>query len=273
MGVAYYYKGDYSKAVECYQEDLEVRKELGDKRGISVIIGNLGSVFLNRGLYYEAIENYGQCIEIKKELGDKRGISTFTGNMGIAYTELGEFEKAIECYSRSIITAQELNYTRQVSISTGNLANAYRETGMIEDAIVCYDKAIKMATELGIKFFLSGNLFCKADIMFDLSRFEEAEILNGLAFKSAEETKREDIIFKSKMLSYKLKHDEISLQKMLDCQSPDDDQTADIYYELWKITGKPDYKTKACDKYKFLSSKSQKFEYRKRIEEMENSKP
>ena len=143
MGVAYYYKGDYSKAVECYQEDLEVRKELGDKRGISVIIGNLGSVFLNRGLYYEAIENYGQCIEIKKELGDKRGISTFTGNMGIAYTELGEFEKAIECYSRSIITAQELNYTRQVSISTGNLANAYRETGMIEDAIVCYDKAIK----------------------------------------------------------------------------------------------------------------------------------
>ena len=46
LGIAYFSRGDYSKAIEYYTQDLEIAKEVDDRAGEGRAYGNLASVYL-----------------------------------------------------------------------------------------------------------------------------------------------------------------------------------------------------------------------------------
>jgi len=53
IGVAYYYLGDFKKAIVFLENSLKIAKEIGDKAGESNCYENLGIIYnkLNEGLY------------------------------------------------------------------------------------------------------------------------------------------------------------------------------------------------------------------------------
>ncbi len=66
IGLVYYNKGDYPKALEYYERCLEIETKIKGKDSIDVAetLNNIGSVYYNKGDYPKALECYERCLYI-----------------------------------------------------------------------------------------------------------------------------------------------------------------------------------------------------------------
>src|SRR5207244_2791922 len=67
---------------------------------------NLGILAIYEGDYDAAIERYEEAVDLAREIGDERMLSLMTQNLGIAHDEAGHHEVAIASLEESIILAR-----------------------------------------------------------------------------------------------------------------------------------------------------------------------
>jgi tetratricopeptide (TPR) repeat protein len=60
LGVVYQYQGHCDEAISCYQQALEIYRELGDRHGEGLTLNNLGVIYLAESHFDEAISCYQQ---------------------------------------------------------------------------------------------------------------------------------------------------------------------------------------------------------------------
>ena len=74
--------GDYSTALDYYDQSLDLARELGDRAGESDTLTNIGIIYDFLGDYPTALDYYGQSVVLKRELGDRAGEARTLGNIG-----------------------------------------------------------------------------------------------------------------------------------------------------------------------------------------------
>ncbi len=149
LGLAYSDLGQVERAIEHYQQALEIAREIGDRRGEGADLGNLGLAYSNLGQVERAIGYFQRKLKIAQEIGDRRGEGNRLGNLGLAYSDLGQVERAIEHYQQALKIARDIGDRRGEGNRLGNLGNAYRNLGQVERAIEHYQQALEIASEIG----------------------------------------------------------------------------------------------------------------------------
>ena len=96
MGIAFLAMGEAAQSVGHHERALSLSREIGDRRGEGVNLGNLGLAYARLGEVRRAIDYYEQSLVIDREIGDRRGEGANLGNLGFAYARLGEVRKAME---------------------------------------------------------------------------------------------------------------------------------------------------------------------------------
>ncbi len=149
LGNAYYNMGDSRKAIEYYKQELEIYKEIGDRRGEGNAIKNLGNSYIHLGEPRKAIECYKQATEIAKDIGDRCGECSGLGNLGFSYSRRGDTRKAIEYYEQAIKIARYMDDRRREGIWLAYLGNEYNNLGDSRKAVEYCEQALKIAREQG----------------------------------------------------------------------------------------------------------------------------
>ena len=80
----------------------------GNREGEGVALGSLGLAYSSLGEVRRAIEFYDQQLKIVREIGDRRGEGNALGNLGNAYSSLGEVRRAIEFYEQHLKITREI---------------------------------------------------------------------------------------------------------------------------------------------------------------------
>lgn len=70
MGEAYTAMGDQEKATKCYETSLEIRRELGDRRGEGWMLYHLARLNASRGANEQAREQMAEAASIAAEVED-----------------------------------------------------------------------------------------------------------------------------------------------------------------------------------------------------------
>lgn len=91
-------KESLKKAVEYYQQNLCLMKELGDRGAQGRACGNLGNTYYLLGDFEAAIQHHQERLSIAKEFGDKPAERRANSNLGNSHIFLGQFEEAAEHY-------------------------------------------------------------------------------------------------------------------------------------------------------------------------------
>ncbi|XP_078362820.1 uncharacterized protein LOC144646972 [Oculina patagonica] len=151
LGKAFLSFGDFRKAIDYYELDLKIAKEVGDKAGEGSAYGNLGNAFLSLGDFRKAIDYYELHLKIAKEVGDKAGEGRTYGNLGIAFSNLGDFRKAIDYYELDLKIAKEVGDKAGEGRTYGNLGIAFSNLGDFRKAIDYYELHLKIAKQVGDK--------------------------------------------------------------------------------------------------------------------------
>ncbi|XP_073229371.1 uncharacterized protein [Porites lutea] len=149
LGIAYYSRGDFRKAIEYHERHLKISKEVGDRAGEGRAYGNLGNAYDSLGDFQKAREYHEQHLKISKEVGDRAGEGIAYCNLGIAYYNLGDFQKAIEYLERHLKISKEVGDRAGKGKAYGNLGNAYDSLGDFQKAIEYHERNLKISKEVG----------------------------------------------------------------------------------------------------------------------------
>ena len=86
--MAYLSFGEYKKAIDYHERNLQIAKEVGDRAGEGSAYGNLGNAHYCLEDYKKAIDYHERDLKIAKEVGDKAGEGSAYGNLGNAHQSL-----------------------------------------------------------------------------------------------------------------------------------------------------------------------------------------
>jgi tetratricopeptide (TPR) repeat protein len=161
LGTAYDELGETHRAIEFYEQNLEVGLQSGDRHVLGSALGSLGAAYLRLGETRRAIEFLGKRLTIARIIGDRRGEEASLGNLGLAYADLGEFGRAAMFHAQHVILARESGDRRGEGQGLGNLGLAYFQSGDTIRAIEFYEQNLVIAREIGDRWgegAMLGNL-------------------------------------------------------------------------------------------------------------------
>lgn len=142
-------KDALTKAVEYYQQNLKLMRELGDRGAQGRACGNLGNTYYLLGDFEAAIEHHQERLRIAKEFGDKAAERRANSNLGNSHIFLGQFEEAAEHYKRTLSLAIELGERAVEAQACYSLGNTYTLLRDFITAIDYHHRHLAIAQELG----------------------------------------------------------------------------------------------------------------------------
>ncbi|KAH8361748.1 G-protein-signaling modulator 2 [Drosophila serrata] len=138
-----------SRAVEFYQENLKLMRDLGDRGAQGRACGNLGNTYYLLGDFQAAIEHHQERLRIAREFGDRAAERRANSNLGNSHIFLGQFEDAAEHYKRTLALAMELGEREVEAQSCYSLGNTYTLLHEFNTAIEYHNRHLAIAQELG----------------------------------------------------------------------------------------------------------------------------
>jgi DNA-binding SARP family transcriptional activator len=125
LGSAYLHLGNYSQAIQHFQQSLALRKAIGDTQGVATLYNNLGVVHYFQGDYDQARPYYEKSFAIKKEIGDIYGLAISATNLGLVQMRLGQFERALENLRTAVDICKDIEATWLLPEAYRILAETY----------------------------------------------------------------------------------------------------------------------------------------------------
>lgn len=166
IGIAYWHKGEYEKALEHHSKSLKLKEEISDKEGVSSSLQNIGLVYKKKGDYTNALEFYFKSLELQKKIEaenpddvlTKKGIAGLFMSIGNIYHNQGDYIKALEFGFKSLKIYEEVGFKKGIAASLNNIGSIYQNQGDYPKALEQYFKSLKIKEEIGDKFGIGSAL-------------------------------------------------------------------------------------------------------------------
>jgi adenylate cyclase len=148
LGVGYYIKSDYSKAIEWHKKCFTIWEALGDKPGMASSYNNLGNVYSDLGNYTESLDSYQKGLALEET--KKRPLTgTYHLNIGAIYLDRGSYPKALEQFQQSLSAYEKEEDKQGMGMAYNNIGLLYDGMNSNDQALSYYNKSVVISKELG----------------------------------------------------------------------------------------------------------------------------
>ena len=158
QGVSWYLRGDYPKALDYYSRSLELDEQIGDQKGISASLNNIGLIYVNQGDYPKALSYYTRSLKIDEQIGDQKGIAQSLNNIGIIYNNLGDYQMALEYFIKSLQIKEDIGDLKGVAASYNNIGIVYQDQGDYPKALEYHTKSLNIKQQIGDRLGMAPSL-------------------------------------------------------------------------------------------------------------------
>ncbi|XP_041481312.1 G-protein-signaling modulator 2-like isoform X1 [Lytechinus variegatus] len=149
LGNTHYLLGNFETAIQFHTERLAIAKEFGDKAAERRAYSNLGNACVFMVQFEVAAKYYKKALHIARQLGELAMEAQACYSLGNTYTLLREYEKAVEYHGRHMEIAQELNDRVGEGRACWSLGNAHTSLGNHEKALHYATLHLQISREVG----------------------------------------------------------------------------------------------------------------------------
>jgi len=147
--IAHTHRQNYAEALKNYNLSLNVRKEMGDKGGVSKSYWFIGQAHALRGNFNESLNSFSASLKIAEEICDNLRIYSCHVTMGVTYSRQDNYPEALKSYIAALKCAEKMNDKRRVANSHRRIGDFFKEQGNLAQALKYYFAYIKKSEELG----------------------------------------------------------------------------------------------------------------------------
>lgn len=109
LGIAYRNLQQFPKAIACYQQALELGRQIGATPAFfAMALNNLGITHNSHGDFQAALSCFQAALPLYQQIGDRRGEANATLNTGISYHYLNAPQQANDFFQQAIQIASSL---------------------------------------------------------------------------------------------------------------------------------------------------------------------
>jgi class 3 adenylate cyclase len=95
-------RGKSRPALALAQQSLELKRRLGDRYGEAVSLGTIGRTYMLQARYAEASDAFAQDLALAEQVGDQKGIGIMLNSLAEACHRVGGLEQAYGYYLRNL---------------------------------------------------------------------------------------------------------------------------------------------------------------------------
>jgi tetratricopeptide (TPR) repeat protein len=281
MGVACIHLADNVQALDCFEQQLQIARELGDRVSESNAVGNLANIYQVTLVDYARSWDYRQQeIGLCSEIGSSRGLTWAVGNLSELYLDLGDYASVLLCGQRHLQLCIDTGERLGITLALGRMARVFAKCGDYQEAERLLQRDLALGRMLRIPYYLCYALGNGVELYLEQRRYLEARQLNDEALDLAREAKRTEVEFTSLVLSIRLslalhEIDRPSAIRELEALQPvwpSEQEQAALHYELRGLQHNPVlsrvHVVAAADLYHSLYRRTCWIEYRRRYEEL-----
>jgi eukaryotic-like serine/threonine-protein kinase len=174
IGVSYDQLDKEDEALRYFQQALEVRRKLDDKRGIAVTLDAMAQIQESGGKSAEAQKNYEEALKIRREIGDKNGLGGTLLNLGGFHLDLGHYDQALELFKQALQVDRDLGNESSQGLCLNNIGLTYLSKADYEDALTNFQQALDLRRKSQIPEDTALTLHNLAVTYEDLGQYDKA---------------------------------------------------------------------------------------------------
>jgi CHAT domain-containing protein len=144
LGRVAFYKNDYPKALEFFQQSLVLSQTSVDRRGQASIFSNLGKTYFALGEQAKGFELLNQALSLSQSRGEKLNEAFFLQQLGKTYFTSGEFKQAEEFLLKSLDIYRQIEDPTNLAETLFSLAKTAKKLGKFEQSQKYYEEALKL---------------------------------------------------------------------------------------------------------------------------------
>ena len=174
IGNVYYQMKKPDRAHSCYEQSLEIYREIGLQSGERNALYNIGIIFYDTGQYEKAIEYYEKARLIDREVGYRIGERDSIQSIGNAYYSLTKYETALSYYEQSLEISREVGDRAAMADNLMSIGNVNYDTGKYETSVSYQEKSLAIYCEIGDRKSEGNALYNIGNAYIGLKNFEKA---------------------------------------------------------------------------------------------------
>jgi len=164
MGLGYYIKADFSKALGLYQEAFPLFLASGDKQGYGLALNNAGLIYYYQNDLKKALEYYLQAVEFHLASRNRNGQALTLNNIGLCYEGLGDNAQALKYYLEALQLYQSLGNEFGIGQSLTNIGYVYSSDRDYPKALRFLRQALQSQQKTKDISTMSSSLLAMAQI-------------------------------------------------------------------------------------------------------------
>lgn len=174
QAIEQYETGQFSTALQTYQQVLQLQKQLNNQAVIAATLDNIGEVYTSLSEYNQALNILQQALTIRQKLNDREGIGETLNNLGFVYRLLGEYPKALELHQQSLAIAKQIKKSAIEGEALHNIAAVYAAQGNYNQALELYQQALIIRQQVGNKRDKGRTLNNIGGVYLNLGEYQNA---------------------------------------------------------------------------------------------------
>jgi len=150
VGSLYFYVSDNNKALDLYDQALNIKRALNDNEGEAIILNNIGVVSESMLHLDDAIDIYTDEIDVYLGLSDSVKVADGYYKIGQLYNELAKYNSAIQYFEKTLDIDLEHN-ENDVASTLNAMANVHYNKDEFDQALTFYERSLLTDKQYGNK--------------------------------------------------------------------------------------------------------------------------
>ncbi|MDP2385595.1 MAG: tetratricopeptide repeat protein [Bacteroidota bacterium] len=127
IGLTHKQLNNYHQALESFNLSLKISEEIGDKQGVAICIGAIGSIHTLNGNHQKALELLLKSLDILNEIGTKKEIAETSSQIAMVYVALNESENALLYFNKQLSIGKEINSKLDKQNAYSGISSVYEK--------------------------------------------------------------------------------------------------------------------------------------------------
>lgn len=174
LGVIYYSKSDYTRAVEMFQKQLLLGVTTSNPAMTVRTLINIGTVKRSQGDYAGALEFMLRGLDVAEKLGDKKILGAVWNSIGVVQRELGDLASALANFEKSLALSEALADKVAMSFALNNIGMIHGLQGNHNQALAYSQRTLKLGQDSSDKPMMANALNNIGISYYSLGEYEKA---------------------------------------------------------------------------------------------------
>jgi serine/threonine protein kinase len=174
LGAAYASLDKPDDALQNYKQALEIRRGLGQKKGIADGLNMIAETYNGLGKSDLALKNYNDALQIYREIGDQQDIGNVLSNLGQYDDDHGKYDEALKLLKEALQIHRDLHNQNNEALCLNNIGNTYLFKGDYDDARLYFEQALQLREKINVPGDIATTLHNLAEVNTKSGQYEQA---------------------------------------------------------------------------------------------------